>query len=248
MSGCGAAAQAGQLRVLVTGDDIGLASIIDPLFGSEHFEVYLARADGLGERIARLLPHALLVNIVEPAPAKALWLQKLRADFRAPVVCVLPHATTDEVEDFAALPADDYLFAPVSPNELQSRLRLLLCRERLANAGRGGEAEGSAPGPGRSGQQRPRIRISERERIVYCCGEAVRLPPKQLSLLLLLASDPGRVFTHQEIIASLWPARRRVRLADLQQHVYVLRSKIEPDPACPRHILNVPGYGYRFVE
>jgi DNA-binding response OmpR family regulator len=247
-----AGVHAGRLRILVTGDDGALSSILEPLLAAESLEISVAQANGLSEEIASLLPHVVLVSIIEPDLAKVLWIQQLREDYRGPIVCVVPHPTPNEVEDFAALAADDYLFPPVSAAELESRVRLLLCNERLAKtgraAGRGRDAEDSPPGSGRRGQQLPPIEISERERAVYCRGEAVHLPPKQYALLCLLASDPGRVFTHQEIIAALWPARRRVRLADLQQHVYALRKKIEPDPSCPCHILSVPGFGYRFLE
>jgi len=241
-----------RLRVLVTGDERELSSIIGPLFCSEGLEITLVQAGRLGDEIARLQPHVALVNIVEPDPANVLWVQQLRDDYGGPIVCIVPHPTADEAEDFAALGADDYLFPPVSAAELESRVRLLLCRERLANAGRaaaqGRDANDAAPESSRPGQRRPAIEISDRERVVYCRGEAVHLPPKQYALLSLLASDPGRVFTHDEIIAALWPTRRGVRLADLQQHVYGLRKAIEPDAVCPRHILKVPGFGYRFVE
>ena len=246
------AAHGGCLRVVVTGDDRGLSSLIEPLLGSEVFEVSLAEAGGLGEEIVRLPPHVVLVNIIELDAAKPLCVQQSRKRFHRPVVCVVPHPTPDRVEDVVALGADDYLFPPFSTGEVESRVRLLLWREQLSKVGRSDGrrrgVEDSARESGRRVQQRPRVEISERERVVYCCGEALHLPPKQFGLLCLLASDPGRVFTHQEIVAALWSPKRRVTLADLQQHVYALRRNIEPVPGCPRHILTVPGFGYRYVE
>ena len=77
-------------RVLVTGDERELSSIIGPLFRSEGSEIALAQAGRLGDEIARLRPHAPLVDIVEPDPANAPWVQQPRQDSGGPIVCVVP--------------------------------------------------------------------------------------------------------------------------------------------------------------
>ncbi|MBU0596030.1 helix-turn-helix domain-containing protein, partial [Candidatus Bipolaricaulota bacterium] len=77
----------------------------------------------------------------------------------------------------------------------------------------------------------------------------VALSPKEFQLLKLLASSPGRVFTTQEILEELWP-RSTTSYAtgqDVQKYVYLLRKKLEENPAQPTLVLTVRGFGYRLA-
>ena len=91
------------------------------------------------------------------------------------------------------------------------------------------------------------IEIDERVKSVTINGEPMSLSPKEFYLLALLASDLGRVYTTEEIIAELWGSDCRATGADVKQYVYQLRSKIERDPHSPRWIQNVKGFGYKLV-
>ncbi|MGD8369282.1 MAG: winged helix-turn-helix domain-containing protein, partial [Desulfobacterales bacterium] len=77
----------------------------------------------------------------------------------------------------------------------------------------------------------------------------VPLTPHEYSLLKALMSDPGRVFTRDELLRRLYPRGEAVvidRVVDV--HIGKLRQKIEPDPARPQRILTIRGTGYRFAE
>src|SRR3990167_10875077 len=73
-----------------------------------------------------------------------------------------------------------------------------------------------------------------------------RLEPKSLDLLLLLAREPGRVFTREEIFAAVWPG---VTVADdtLARAVSKLRKALDDDPKAPRFIETLPKRGYRLI-
>ena len=75
-------------------------------------------------------------------------------------------------------------------------------------------------------------------------GKDLHLSPKEFELLSLLASRPGHVFSTEEIIASVWKQQGHATSLDVQQYVHHLRRKIERDPASPRLIRNVKGFGY----
>ncbi len=75
------------------------------------------------------------------------------------------------------------------------------------------------------------------------------LTPIQYSLLCLLASDVGKVFSSQEIVEKVWgyPSSDLGIIVSLRIHVKNLRRKIEEDPSHPKHIVTVGNYGYRWV-
>jgi DNA-binding response OmpR family regulator len=91
------------------------------------------------------------------------------------------------------------------------------------------------------------IRIDDRAKTVTIGAEPVALSPKEYELLRLLASEPGRVFTNEEIINSLWDGGRATS-SDVKQYIYHLRNKIERDPQVPQLIVNIKGFGYKLAE
>jgi two-component system KDP operon response regulator KdpE len=75
----------------------------------------------------------------------------------------------------------------------------------------------------------------------------IRLTPIEWEILSVLVSDPGRVFTHQQLFAAVWNRPYGDARLYLRVHVTNLRRKIERDPADPRLIITEPGVGYRFI-
>ena len=76
--------------------------------------------------------------------------------------------------------------------------------------------------------------------------EDVPLPPKEFELLELLLANAGRVLTRETLIDRVWGPHYVGDTKTLDVHVKRLRSKIEPDPASPRHLVTVRGLGYKF--
>jgi Transcriptional regulatory protein, C terminal len=76
-------------------------------------------------------------------------------------------------------------------------------------------------------------------------GQTIHLRPKEFELLALLATHPRRAFSRQELLAGVWH-RDVGRLRTVDVHVHWLRAKIEADPAMPRLLRTVPGFGYRY--
>ena len=77
-------------------------------------------------------------------------------------------------------------------------------------------------------------------------GEAaVHLRPKEFGLLAILAAHPGRAYTRRELLDRVWGAGHGSGPRTVDVHVRWLRSKIEPDPEHPTHLVTVRGVGYR---
>ncbi len=79
-------------------------------------------------------------------------------------------------------------------------------------------------------------------------GADIRLSRKEYGILRMLATNPGRVLTHQQILREVWGPGHLEDTHYLRIHVGHLRQKLGDDPAQPRYILTEPGVGYRLTE
>jgi two-component system, OmpR family, KDP operon response regulator KdpE len=130
--------------------------------------------------------------------------------------------------------ADDYVTKPFGVAELVARARALLRRT---------EGRLDAVPLSRWGD----IEVDRDARTVRRQGRAVHLTPTEFSLLNVLLSKPGAVWTHRQLLAAVWGTTAGVSNDTLRVHVGSLRRKIEADPIRPRWILTEPWVGYRFT-
>ena len=88
--------------------------------------------------------------------------------------------------------------------------------------------------------------IDEAAKKVSLAGREVRLTPKQYTLLSLLASDVGRVFSEAEILKVVWSESDYADSKDVKQYIYLLRRRLaEANTEGGRLVVNAPGFGYK---
>jgi two-component system response regulator RegX3 len=132
--------------------------------------------------------------------------------------------------------ADDYVTKPFRLRELIARVRAALRRVPITDEGR------DHPEILEVGD----VRLDAARHEVQVRGTTVSLPLKEFELLELLMANAGRVLTRDVLIDRIWGPNYFGDTKTLDVHIKRLRSKVEPDPASPGHIVTVRGVGYRY--
>jgi DNA-binding response OmpR family regulator len=159
-----------------------------------------------------------------------------RADRHGLPAVILLTARGEETDRIVGLRrgADDYVVKPFSPAEIVARTDSVLRRlaPRAQEATKRIEAGG--------------LVIDPTCRTVEVDGAEVTLTAREFELLAHLATHPGRVFSRDELMETVWNTPFFADASTVTVHVRRLRAKIERDPGGPRYIETVRGAGYRF--
>ncbi len=229
----------GTTTVLVVDDEQNMVDLVRGYLEREGYHVLTASDGPTALELARSAePDVVVLDVMLPGLDGVEVCRQLRG-FSAAYVLMLT-ARTEEVDKIVGLAvgADDYVTKPFSPRELVARIKALLRRPR----GTAGTGETEAPTP----QQFGELIVDETRHEVTRRGEVLPLTPREFALLVLLASQPGRVFTRGQLLERAWgDAYYDEHVVDV--HVGNLRKKVEDDPAHPVYVETVRGVGYRFV-
>ncbi len=140
------------------------------------------------------------------------------------------------------LGADDYMTKPFSVTELLMRIKALLRRKdafQEAYSGKVKEVEMTLGG----------LKINTDTRTVLRDGSAIELSVTEFDLLTYLATNPGKVFSRDDLLEAVWGYKTEEgsKNTTVNSHMYRLRLKVEADPANPKYLLTAKGVGYKFA-
>ena len=154
-----------------------------------------------------------------------------RAGVRTPVIMLT--ARTQEAEKVLGFEvgADDYVTKPYSARELRARIKAVLRRVSDAPPDRYSFGD---------------VEIDFARREVRRAGAAIGLTPLEFKVLSALVRHRGRALSRQQLIDEAWGVDTFVTDRVVDNQVANLRKKLEPEPAEPRYLLNLRGFGYRF--
>ena len=238
-----------------------IVSVGDPMPDAELFNNLLEQeklSSGFSMTRTRLAkqpensPKIVLLNLKQLTLDAQEKIRIAKSKFHAPVICLIPIDDADKVGMIESLGADDFLFKPFNPKEFACRVKVLLRRfgqndglpsvERRSMARRSDDRKQLHDS---TGMTCTRVKVDNDRKLVWFDNRKVELTPKEYALFSLLASEPERVFSSQEIIEHLWSDCKRATAANVQQYIYMLRKKIEPDIQNPQWLITIKGFGYR---
>jgi DNA-binding response OmpR family regulator len=225
-------------RILVVEDDPSILTGLVDLLEGEGFIVVQA-TDGVAAlaRHAEARPDVVLLDVMIPEKNGYDVCREIRrTDTVTPVIMLT--AKGEEVDKVVGLElgADDYVVKPFGVNELLARIRAVLRRGRPKVDGR---------------EERPvqfaDVCIDPRTLRGTRGDQSFDVSRREMALLRLFSAHDGEVLDRFTIMDEVWGVRYEGTTRTLDQHVALLRKKIESDPAHPRHLTTVHGTGYRFT-
>jgi len=163
--------------------------------------------------------------------------RRLRASARyVPILMLTARSSDAERVLGLEIGADDYLVKPFNVMELVARAKAIVRRMHgLANAGDDAVVRNGT------------LAIDPASRRVTLAGAPVALTAREFDLLLHFARHPGRVFTRDQLLDTVWGGAHGGYAHTVNSHINRLRAKIETDAANPCWIQTVWGVGYRFA-
>ncbi len=217
-------------RILLVDDEDDILEFVRYNLQREGYEVFTAR-DG-AEGVARALevrPHLILLDRMMPRMDGLETCRLLREhdELKNTMIVFLTALGEDEhqLSGFDA-GADDYIAKPIKMHILVSRIKAIL--KRIDS--------GKKVSPGTEG-----IAIDPNRYVVQRDGREISLPRKEFALLALLMSEPGRLFSREEIYSRVWGTDVVVGDRTIDVHIRKLRQKIGDE-----HIITVKGVGYKY--
>ena len=223
------------LTVLIAEDDADIVEILRLYLVGAGYRV-LDAPDGA--RALEILDvervSVVLVDIMMPRMNGYDFIRRARRFSQAPIIIVSARSGAADKVLGLDLGADGYITKPFDPMEVTAYIRAVLRRAEASyatNTLRAGDIEFDPK----------RLTLTHR-------GEPVALTAAELKIVAHLLSAPGRVFTKEQLYASV--AGDDVAVAagcesSVMVHISNIRAKIEDDPSHPRHIKTVRGLGYR---
>jgi DNA-binding response OmpR family regulator len=221
-------------RILLVEDDERIRTSTRLALEEEGYEVVEAAAgEEALERFAERPADVVLLDLMLPGIDGFEACRQLRQMSTVPVIMVTARNDTQDVVAGLEAGADDYVTKPFVVTELAARIAALRRRVRPLD-----EPVSVAFGE---------VEIRPDEGSVHRGGQEVHCTRTEFRLLCELAGNPGKVMSREHLLDRVWGYDYfgDGRLVDV--HIRRLRTKVEDDPANPRHILTVRGMGYKLV-
>ena len=236
-------------RVLIVKDQLDGSDAVRAFLSARGYEVVICDRNAIGRSHLNMSPDAVLADLRELGTEAAKTIDGLRRLGMKPIIGLIDHAYAEMADQISVLGLDQVVFTPCALAELESRIAFAVERARKQQQHR----KEVAPIVERRCHERRRSRvdtgrlpfsIDHSENAVVIDGKKVHLTPKEFRLFVVLASDPGRVFSSFELLDRVWPEKSHAGENDVQQYIRLLRKKIEQDCAHPRLIRTAKGFGY----
>ena len=233
------------MDILVVDDDLTTRKMLRFVLEQQGGHRVVEAADGASAQSILAVESfdLAMIDVVMPGIDGLELCKRIRATSNMPIVVVSARGDIQSRVRGLQLGADDYLPKPFDPSELAARVDAVLRRSNRA---------ARADGDGRMRIGDVTLDLTEHSvelRQPRGSRRNVQLTPTEFKLLLVLARDPGRAFSRQELQASIWgvsSSEADAGSSTVNAYVSGLRERLETDPKNPRYLVTVRNVGYRF--
>ena len=227
-------------RLMIVDDDMEMRTLLAEYFRRLGFEV-AEKESGIAALQTASTDHfdCFILDVAMPEMSGLELLKKLRdRGIETPALFLTAHDLLDDkVAGFEA-GADDYLAKPFSPRELEYRIEALLRRK----------SPPAKPGTDEERMEIGDLVVDKRRHEVSRGGARIDLTPLEFQILELLASEPGRAWSRNDLLDRVWSTEYEGYQRNIDPHINRLRKKLEADPKNPHYVLTVRGVGYKLNE
>lgn len=220
-------------KILLVDDEPDILEFLSYNLKKEGYSTFTAGTGRQALEVARKnFPHLIILDVMMPDLDGIETCRELRAiDGLKDVLIAFLTARGEDYSQIAGFDAgaDDYITKPIKPRVFVSRIKALLRRISEASEEKTGFMELGD------------LKIDRERYLVHYKNLELQVPKKEFELLSLLASKPGKVFTRDEIMKTVWGDEVIVGDRTIDVHIRKLREKLED-----RFIKTVKGVGYKF--
>ena len=228
-------------NILICDDDRDIVSALDIYLTSEGYRTLKAYDGAEALAVAeRERVDLILLDVMMPQLDGIRTTAKLREHSNVPIILLT--AKSEDADKILGLNigADDYITKPFNPVEVIARVKSQL-RRYTTLGGQSRDKRGNLLVNGG-------IAMDDAAKAVTVDGEPVSLTPLEYSILRLLLSHPGQVFSTSQIYEQVWNDPSLGSEKTVAVHIRHLREKLEIDPANPRYLKVVWGLGYKMEK
>ena len=220
-------------KILLVDDEPDIIEFLGYNLTKEGYDVTTSTSGKEAVELAKKIkPDLILLDVMMPEMDGIETCQEIRGidDIKNTLIAFLS-ARGEDYSQVAGLDAgaDDYITKPIKPRLLVSRVKAILRRKSGVEEVNANEQEGD-------------IRIDREKYLVYKEGQELSFPKKEFELLALLISKPGKVFTREVILESVWGGEVVVGDRTIDVHIRKLREKLGD-----HYIKTIKGVGYKFI-
>lgn len=225
--------------VLIVEDEEGSRELLQMFLSERGFKVFEA-ADGYEalKIVGREKLDLILLDIEMPGLNGLETCEQIRQLAKTPILFVSCLKEMSYKIKGLDLGADDYITKPFDFKEMEARIRAILRRNSW------------------NIEEEKKLEILKYNDLhihldakqLYINGKQVKLFHKEFQLLLLLAQNPNRVWTAEQLYDRIWGYYSEGELQTVKVHISNLRRKLEKDPTKPMYIQTVRGFGYKFTK
>lgn len=219
--------------ILIVEDEVKLADVLRDYLHRDNFTTHTCH-DGIAARawLAAHTPDLILLDLMLPGVDGLTLCREIRRTADTPII--MTTARVEEIERLLGLElgADDYLCKPYSPREVVARVKAVLRRTQRDTA--------------QNGTSETRLILREQGNTVYFGERECELTAIEMRLLQVLMGQPGRIFSRDQLMDTIYPDRRLVSDRTIDSHIKNLRRKLGRLAGEHEFVRSVYGAGYKF--